>query len=129
LNSVNSTEKWTRPQWTERGALTSAAALLASPCASAETQVIVPGEDAGTRVYSVRAFRAKGDGVALDTAAVQAAIDRCTAEGSGTALVPECRFLIGTVELKNNVTLHLVSAVVLLGSGRERTITPLMPFR
>ncbi len=117
LDSVNGTAKWTRRQWMGRGVLTGAAAVLAGPGARAQAPGTISGEDAGARVYNVRAFGAKGDGTTLDTAAVQAAIDRCTAEGGGTVLVPKGRFLVGTVELKSNVTLHLAAAGVLLGSA------------
>lgn len=95
-----------------------AAAVLTGACLPVEAQGrVLEGEDAGSRVYNVRAFGAKGDGATLDTHAVQTAIDRCTAEGGGTVLVPAGRFLIGAVELKSNVTLHLASAAVLVGSG------------
>jgi polygalacturonase len=59
---------------------------------------------------------AKGDGKTLDTAALQSAIDACTAAGGGTVLVPAGTFLIGTVELKSNVTLHIAASGKLLGT-------------
>jgi len=74
--------------------------------------------DNGARIYSVRDYGAKGDGVTLDTSAVQAAIDACFADGGGTVLVPAGTFQVGTLELKSNVTLHLAAAAKLLGSGR-----------
>src|SRR5262245_42912619 len=61
----------------------------------------------GAQVYNVREFGAKGDGVALDTAPVQAAIDACSRDQGGTVLVPAGDFVVGTLELKSNVTLHL----------------------
>jgi hypothetical protein len=73
--------------------------------------------DLGARVYNIRAFGAKGDGVTLDTAALQAAIDACTRDGGGTVLVPAGTFVIGTVELKSNVTLHIAATGKLLGSA------------
>ena len=74
-------------------------------------------EPAGTRTYNIRDFGAKGDGKTLDTAALQAAIDACTRDGGGTVLVPSGTFVIGTTELKSNVTLHLAASAILLGSG------------
>lgn len=71
----------------------------------------------GTRVYDVLKFGAKGDAVSLDTAAVQAAVDACEAEGGGTVLIPEGTFVIGTLQLKSNVTLHISASGKLLGSG------------
>jgi hypothetical protein len=73
---------------------------------------------AGARVYDVRAFGAKGDGATLDTAAVQAAIDACHGDRGGVVLVPAGDFVVGTLELKSNVTLHLSAQERLLGSGK-----------
>lgn len=72
----------------------------------------------GVRLYDVRDYGARGDGTTLDTAAVQAAIDACARDRGGTVLVPAGDFLIGTVELKSNVTLHIAAAGRLLGSGK-----------
>lgn len=79
-----------------------------------------PGEsavDLGARVYSIREYGAKGDGKALDTDALQAAINACSADGGGTVLIPSGIFLIGAVELKSNVKLHIAASGKLLGSG------------
>jgi hypothetical protein len=51
---------------------------------------------------------------------VQAAIDACTKEQGGTVLVPGGTFLIGTIELKSNVTLHIAAGGTLLGSGEGK---------
>jgi hypothetical protein len=51
---------------------------------------------------------------------VQKAIDICTHDGGGTVLVPAGTFVIGTVELKSNVTLHIAATGKLLGSGDGR---------
>lgn len=71
----------------------------------------------GTRAYNIRDFGAKGDGQALDTAAVQMAIDACHRDQGGTVLVPAGVYVIGTIELKSNVTLHIAAQGKLLGSG------------
>jgi hypothetical protein len=75
------------------------------------------GNAAGARIYNVRDFGAKGNGEALDTAAVQAAIDACTRDQGGTVLVPAGTFLIGTIEMKSNVTLRIAAQGKLLGSA------------
>src|SRR5581483_12367400 len=71
----------------------------------------------GARLYNVRDHGAKGDGKTLDTTAVQAAIDACAKDRGGTVLIPAGDFLVGTIQLKSNVTLHLSAAGRLLGSG------------
>ena len=96
------------------------AALLVSDAAAAEPPASTAADerDLGARVYNVRAFGAAGDGNTLDTAPVQAAIDACHREGGGVVLVPAGDFLVGTLELKSNVTLHLSARGRLLGSGK-----------
>jgi len=71
----------------------------------------------GARVYNIRDFGAKGDGATLDTVALQTAIDACNRDRGGTVLVPAGVFVIGSVELRSNVTLHIVAGGKLLGSG------------
>lgn len=77
----------------------------------------------GARIYNVRDFGARGDGQTLDTAAVQSAIDACNRDKGGTVVIPAGDFIVGTVELKSNVTLHVSAAGRLLGSGKPEHYT------
>ena len=65
---------------------------------------------------SVCDFGATGDGVTLDTSAIQSAIDACTNIGGGTVYLPPGNYLTGTITLKDNVTLHVGPSARLLGS-------------
>ena len=67
-------------------------------------------------VISIRDYGAKGDGVTLDTGAIQAAIDASTNMGGGTVYLPPGNYLSGTITLKDNVTLHVGPNARLLGS-------------
>ena len=63
-------------------------------------------------------FGAVGDGVTLNTQAIQAAVDSCAASGGGTVVVPPGVFSTGTVFLKSRITLQLEAGAVLKGSPR-----------
>jgi polygalacturonase len=80
--------------------------------------------DLGARVYNIRDFGAKGDGTTLDTAAIQGAIDACNNDQGGKVLVPAGNFLIGPIELKSNVTLHIVAGGKLLGTTDPKQYHP-----
>ena len=47
-----------------------------------------PALKTGLRMFDVKAFGAAGDGVALDSPAINRAIDACHAGGGGTVYVP-----------------------------------------
>ena len=66
--------------------------------------------------FNVISFGAVGDGVAVETDAIQAAIDACHDAGGGILRVPAGNYQIGTIELKSNVTLSLDYGANLLGS-------------
>lgn len=66
--------------------------------------------------YNVRDFGATGDGATLDTAAFQRAITTCHDAGGGTVFVPAGNYLVGTIDLRSNLTLHLDAGAVVLGS-------------
>lgn len=68
------------------------------------------------QTYSVKAYGAVADGRTVTTAAIQKAVDACTKAGGGTVEVPAGTYVIGTVFLKSNVTLHLDNGAVLKGS-------------
>jgi polygalacturonase len=66
-----------------------------------------------TGVFNIMNYGAAGDGRTNDAAAIQVAIDRCSAAGGGTVAVPAGkRFLTGSIQLKSNINL-------LLGTGAE----------
>ncbi|MCX6170286.1 MAG: glycosyl hydrolase family 28 protein [Ignavibacteriales bacterium] len=68
-----------------------------------------------TREIFVKDFGAKGDGVSLDTKAIQNAIDKCAEEG-GTVFFSPGKYLTGSLVLKSNVDIYLVNGAIILGS-------------
>lgn len=68
-------------------------------------------------ICDARSYGARGDGQTLDTAAIQRAIDDCSAKG-GAVLLSGGTFLSGTIVLKDHVTLRIMPGAVLQGSPR-----------
>ncbi len=64
-------------------------------------------------VCNVRDHGATGVRLQNATAAMQAAVDACHAQGGGTAYVPPGEYTTGTIVLKDNVTLWLEAGAVL----------------
>ena len=65
----------------------------------------------------VRGFGAVGDGVTLDTQAIQAALDAAGAAGGGVVFVGPGTYRIGTIFLRSHVDLHLSGGARLVGSS------------
>jgi len=79
--------------------------------------LVAAGKKAATaRVFNITSFGAVGDGVAMETEAIQKAIEACHAEGGGIVRIPAGDYQIGTVWLKSNITLSLDHGASLLGS-------------
>jgi polygalacturonase len=66
--------------------------------------------------FDPRSFGAVGDGKALDSPAINAAIDACTRAGGGLVYLAPGTYRSGTVILKSHVTLYLEAGATLLGS-------------
>ncbi len=88
--------------------------LLAIALVLANRAAAEPVQPGG--LYDVRHFGAAGDGVTLDTEAIQKAIDACAEAGGGKVYLEGGAFLSGTVRLKSNVTLYVEAGATLLGS-------------
>jgi polygalacturonase len=64
-------------------------------------------------IFNVRDFGARGDGVALDSPAIQQAFDRAAAAGGGTVWFPPGIYLAGNLQLRDHLTVHLAGGAVL----------------
>jgi len=76
----------------------------------------VPGATATAKQLSIAAAGAVGDGVTLNTAAIQKAIDTLATNRGGTLVIPKGEFLSGAIFLKPRVNLQLDKGAVLKGS-------------
>lgn len=73
----------------------------------------------------VKSFGAVGDGVVMDTAAIQSAINACPA--GGFVWLHDGTFLSGTLRLKSNLTFFIAPTATLLGSGSTNDYPILNP--
>src|SRR5580658_7705518 len=75
-------------------------------------------------IRDVSSFGAKPDGKTLNTKAINQAINACSTAGGGTVIFPAGRYLSGSIELVNNVTLQLEPGAVLEGSTNLGDYSP-----
>ncbi|WP_316837239.1 glycoside hydrolase family 28 protein [Pedobacter nutrimenti] len=66
--------------------------------------------------FNIAQYGAIGDGKKLNTEVIQKVIDMANEKGGGRVIIPDGRFLSGTLQLKSNVELYLEKKAVLLGS-------------
>ncbi|MGQ9662863.1 MAG: glycoside hydrolase family 28 protein [Kiritimatiellia bacterium] len=71
-------------------------------------------------IFDVRKFGARGDGITLDSAAIQAAVNAAHQSGGGRVYCGPGTYLTGSIELKSNVTLYLEAGATLRASTRQQ---------
>ncbi|HEX5653312.1 MAG TPA: glycosyl hydrolase family 28 protein [Chitinophagaceae bacterium] len=92
------------------------------------TVLILVSELAWATDFDITKYGAVGDGKTLNTVAIQSTIDACYKNGGGKVIFPEGIYLSGTIELKDNVTLHLKKGARLLGTTDLEQYRNLDPF-
>ena len=65
------------------------------------------------KVYNVRDFGAAGDGVQIDSPAVNAAIEAAAGKGGGVILFPAGTYLCYSIRLADNITLRLAEGSII----------------
>lgn len=79
------------------------------------------------RIFRVADFGAIGDGRTVNSAAIQKAIDACSAQGGGVVLVEKGDYVTGTIDLKDGVMLEVAADAKLLGSTNIADYPPRVP--
>lgn len=90
--------------------LTTAAFVLATGLASGSARAAV---------CKAQAYGAKPDGVTINTAALQKAIDACAEKGGGTVRLSGGTFLSAPLVLKSHIDLEIEKGATLLGSANH----------
>jgi hypothetical protein len=78
---------------------------------------------------TVTDFGASGDEITRNTRTIQRAIDACNEKGGGVVMFPTGRYLTGTVQLKDDVTLCLASHAAIISSTNADDYLNLDPFK
>ena len=66
---------------------------------------------------NIKTYGAKGDGISVDTKAINDAIDAAVKQGGGTVFFPAGNFLSYSIHLKSNISLYLDQGCVLTAAG------------
>jgi len=69
------------------------------------------------KTYVVTDFGAVGNGLAINTKAINDAIAKCSEEGGGHVVVPAGLFITGQITMKSNVDLHLATGAMIVFSS------------
>ena len=75
--------------------------------------------------YNIKDFGAVDNMKAKSTTSIQNAIDMCHRQGGGRVVVPAGQFVMGSIELKSNVELHLEHGATLYGSTDLKDYKPM----
>lgn len=68
------------------------------------------------KIFNVKVYGTKADGITLDTEAVQKAVDACNEAGGGKVFFPKGMYVLSTVFLKSNVHIELEEGTLILGA-------------
>ena len=87
-------------------------------------EVELPAIPANT--FTITDFGAIGNGQALNTNAIQQAIEACSKAGGGTVVIPPGLWLTRPIGLKSNINLHVPTGAVVLFTP-DRNSYPIIP--
>lgn len=87
--------------------------IIQTTAALPEQKKLAETEKPGQKIFDVRQFGAKGDGVTLDTQAIQNALDECGKTGGGIVQLPAGTYLSKPIFLRSGTTLQLDEGAIL----------------
>jgi len=72
-----------------------------------------------SKKYDITRYGAVGDGITMNTLAIQKTIDLCSGNGGSTVVVPSGKFITGAIYLKKGVNLYIAEGGMLKGSVNQ----------
>jgi polygalacturonase len=91
--------------------------VLQVPVVIAQGQVVPAKSAVSGPVFDVKTYGAKGDGKALDSPAINSAIDAAAKNGGGTVFIPAGTYRSFSIRLKSNITFYLDQGATLLAAS------------
>jgi polygalacturonase len=91
--------------------------VVAVACLLAVVSLVEGCQSVSSGVYNVRAFGARGDGLTLDTPAINSAIAAASGAGGGMVLLPTGNYLCYSIHLQNYVTIYLDQGATIVAAG------------
>lgn len=104
-----------------RWGLTSAVASAIPVRSQTVLNQLLPSASGEAAIWNVRAMGAKGDGLALDTAAINKSIAAAADAGGGTVFFPAGVYRSYSIHLKSHVGLYLDHGAVILAAENPAT--------
>ncbi len=91
--------------------------LFFQPFRAIHAQDTKGGFPAAANTYDIRSFGAKGDGKALDSPAINKAIETAASKGGGTVFIPAGNYRSFSIRLKSNITLYFDQGATLIAAS------------
>ncbi|MFZ0270387.1 MAG: glycoside hydrolase family 28 protein [Acidobacteriaceae bacterium] len=91
-------------------------AVVGSALPEAHAAPHAPAAPAGPGLFDIRSYGAVGDGKAIDSPAINKAIDAAAAAGGGTVVFPPGTWLSFSIHMKSHVGLYLSQGATLLAA-------------
>jgi len=109
-----------RRDFLRTGGIGMAAAAIPAVSFASATDDSKPAAKSASPVFDVRAYGAAGDGKALDTPAVNKAIEAAAAAGGGVVLFPAGSYLCFSIRLKSHVHLYLEEGSAIIAADSPK---------